>query len=204
MKVLLHICCAPCACYPIKFLKEKGYEIVGLWYNPNIHPSTEFAKRTKAVKELEKLENVKIIYFENYEPENWLRQVVFREEKTVRCQICYSMRLEMTASVAKRGKFDFFTSTLFYSKYQKREWMLPLAKNAANKFGVNFLDIDFRKGWREGIEISKRYKLYRQEYCGCIYSEKERYCPKGKTDVSWIINQATKEAQKVIEIFNKN
>ena len=202
MRILLHICCAPCACYPIKVLKEKGYEIVGLWYNPNIHPCTEFIKRMKAVKELEKIENIKIIYFENYEPEKWLRSVVFREEKPVRCQVCYSMRLEMAASVARKGKFDFFTSTLFYSKYQKRELMVPLAENAAAKFGVKFLNIDFREGWKEGIDISKKYKLYRQQYCGCIYSEKERYCPKEKLNTEWIIDQTVNEAKRVIEFFS--
>jgi predicted adenine nucleotide alpha hydrolase (AANH) superfamily ATPase len=202
VRVLLHICCAPCACYPIKVLKEKGYEIVGLWYNPNIHPCTEFVKRMKSVKELEKIENIKIIYFENYELEKWLRSVVFREEKPVRCQVCYSMRLEMAASIAKKGKFDFFTSTLFYSKYQKRELMVPLAENAAAKFGVKFLNIDFREGWKEGINISKEYKLYRQQYCGCIYSERERYCPKGKPNTGWVIDQTADEAERVIEFFS--
>jgi predicted adenine nucleotide alpha hydrolase (AANH) superfamily ATPase len=203
VKVLLHICCAPCACYPLKVLKEKGFEVVGLWYNPNIHPCTEFVKRMATVKELEKIENIKVIYFENYEPEKWFREVAFREEKPVRCQICYSLRLEMAAAVAKKGKFDYFTSTLFYSKYQKRELMLPLAENASRKFGVKFLDIDFRKGWSEGIEISKSYNLYRQQYCGCLYSEKERYCPKKTVKADWVINQILKEAERVSEFFKK-
>jgi predicted adenine nucleotide alpha hydrolase (AANH) superfamily ATPase len=201
VRVLLHICCAPCACYPIKWLKDKGYEIVGLWYNPNIHPCTEFVKRMETVKKLEKLEGIKVIYFENYESEKWLRAVAFREEKNIRCQICYSMRLEMAASVAKRGKFDAFTSTLFYSKYQSRELMVPLAENASKKFGVKFLNVDFREGWREGIDISKEKGLYRQQYCGCIYSEKERYCPKGKPKSSWVLNQIVEESERVISHF---
>ncbi|MEO2069080.1 MAG: epoxyqueuosine reductase QueH [Desulfurobacteriaceae bacterium] len=201
MRVLLHICCAPCACYPLKVLKGKGYEVVGLWYNPNIHPTTEFAKRMLAVKELEKIEKIKVIYFENYNLEEWLRNVSFREERPVRCQVCYSMRLEMAASVAKKGKFDFFTSTLFYSKYQKRELMLPLAENAAKKFGVRFLDIDFRKGWKEGIEISKEYKLYRQQYCGCIYSEKERYTKNNKVEPEWCKKEILKESERILEFF---
>ena len=203
MRVLLHICCAPCACYPIKVLKERGYEVVGLWYNPNIHPCTEFVKRMEAVKKLEEIEGIKVIYFDSYEPEKWFRAVAFREEKPIRCQICYSMRLEMAASVAKKGKFDVFTSTLFYSKYQKRELMVPLAENAAHKFGVNFLNIDFREGWKEGIEVSKDYGLYRQQYCGCLYSEKERYCPKGKPKADWVLEQTVKEAERVISHFKE-
>jgi len=203
VKVLLHICCAPCACYPIKVLKEKGYSIVGLWYNPNIHPCTEFAKRMETVKKLEKIEGIKVIYFDSYEPEKWLRAVIFREEKPIRCQICYSLRLEMAASVAKRGKFDAFTSTLFYSKYQSRELMVPIAENAAKKFGVKFLNIDFREGWKEGIDLSKEYKLYRQQYCGCIYSEKERYCSKNQVNAEWILEQTVKEAENVISHFKQ-
>jgi predicted adenine nucleotide alpha hydrolase (AANH) superfamily ATPase len=184
-------------------LKEKGFEVMGLWYNPNIHPCTEFVKRMATVKKLEKLENIKVIYFETYEPEKWFREVAFREEKSIRCQICYSMRLEMAAAVAKKGKFDYFTSTLFYSKYQKRELMLPLAENASKKFGVKFLDIDFREGWSEGIEISKSYNLYRQQYCGCLYSEKERYCSKKEVNTDWVIGQVVEEAERIVEFFKK-
>ncbi|WP_022846849.1 MULTISPECIES: epoxyqueuosine reductase QueH [unclassified Desulfurobacterium] len=174
-RVLLHICCAPCACYPLEVLKQEDFEVYGLFYNPNIHPYTEFLKRLETVKKFEEITKIKIIYINKYPLEEWLRAVVYREERPIRCQICYSMRFEMTASVAKKGKFDFFTSTLFYSKYQNHEIMKMCAESAASKFGVKFLYRDFRKGWREGIEKSKEYNLYRQQYCGCIYSEKERY-----------------------------
>ena len=157
----------------------------------------------ETVKKLEKIEGIKVIYFDSYEPEKWLRAVIFREEKPIRCQICYSLRLEMAASVAKRGKFDAFTSTLFYSKYQSRELMVPIAENAAKKFGVKFLNIDFREGWKEGIDLSKEYKLYRQQYCGCIYSEKERYCSKNQVNAEWILEQTVKEAENVISHFKQ-
>ncbi len=196
MKVLLHICCAPCACYPLKVLKEKGYEVIGLWYNPNIHPLTEYAKRLSAVKKLEKIENIKIIYFKSYSLEDWLRKIVFREERPVRCQICYADRLEFAASIAKKGKFDAFTSTLFYSKFQNRELMVSVAKAASQKYGVEFLDIDFREGWKEGIDLSKKYGLYRQQYCGCIYSEKERYLWK-ELDEDWIVGQVLKDCENL-------
>jgi len=195
-KLLLHICCAPCACYPIKWLKENGYQVFGLFYNPNIHPCTEFVKRLDAVRKLEEIEGIKVIYMDSYEPENWLRLVAFREEKPVRCRICYSIRFDMTASVAKRGKFNFFTSTLLYSKFQDFELMVDSALSAEKRYGVKFLNVDFRSGWKEGIEISREYDLYRQQYCGCIYSEKERYCPKGKPDVErvkkWIGRSSSK------------
>ncbi|WP_457569824.1 epoxyqueuosine reductase QueH [Desulfurobacterium sp.] len=174
-RVLLHICCAPCACYPLEILRKEGFEVYGFFYNPNIHPYSEFLKRLEAVKKFEEIENLKVIYMDKYPLEDWLRAVVFREERPVRCQICYSMRFEMTASVAKNGKFDFFTSTLFYSKYQNHKTMKMCAESAAAKFGVKFLYKDFREGWKRGIEKSKEYNLYRQQYCGCIYSEKERY-----------------------------
>jgi predicted adenine nucleotide alpha hydrolase (AANH) superfamily ATPase len=201
VRVLLHICCAPCACYPLKFLKEKGYQVYGLWYNPNIHPCTEFVKRMESVKKLEELEGIKVIYFDSYEPEKWFREVVFREERPVRCQLCYSLRLELTAQIAKKGKFDAFTSTLFYSKYQSRELMVPIAQSASRKYGVPFLDVDFREGWKEGIELSREYGLYRQQYCGCLYSEKERYCPKSRPKAGWVLEQTVKECQRVLEYF---
>ena len=201
MRVLLHICCAPCACYPLKVLEEKGFEIVGFWYNPNIHPLTEYAKRLKAVKKLEKLTGIKIIYFNEYSVENWLRKVVFREERPVRCQVCYADRLEMTASVAKRGKFDFFTSTLFYSKFQSRELMVPIAETVSKRYGVEFLNIDFREGWKEGIDVSKELNLYRQQYCGCIYSEKERFSKGKKADEDWVVNQVLKDCDNLKRSF---
>jgi predicted adenine nucleotide alpha hydrolase (AANH) superfamily ATPase len=111
------------------------------------------------------------------------------------------MRLETAASVAKRGGFEAFTSTLFYSKFQKRELMLPLAENASRKFGVDFLAIDFREGWKEGIEDSKSRGLYRQQYCGCLYSEKERYCSSGKPDVDWVVSQFLRDAENLSSVL---
>jgi len=174
-RILLHICCAPCACYPIKKLKEEGFEVTGLFYNPNIHPYQEYLKRMESVKQLEMEEKIKIIYLDKYSLEEWLRTVAFRETKPVRCHLCYQARLETAASVAKRGNFDFFTSTLLYSKFQYHETIKDIGKFAGKKFGVPFLYEDFREGWKEGIRISKELNLYRQQYCGCIYSEKERF-----------------------------
>ncbi len=174
-RVLLHICCAPCACYPVRLLKDKGFEITGLFYNPNIHPYQEYLKRMETLKEFAEKEQIRIIYLDRYSLEEWLRTVVFRESKPLRCKLCYQMRLETAASVAKNGNFDYFSSTLFFSKFQNQKILKESAKSAEDKFHVPFLYIDFREGWKEGIRISKELNLYRQHYCGCIYSEMDRF-----------------------------
>ena len=172
-KVLVHICCAPCFLYPHDVLLKEGYQVFGLFYNPNIHPYTEYQKRLKAVRELEEREGLKIIYRDDYDLDEFLRGVAFREEK--RCLHCYYMRLKETAIVAHRGKFLCFTSTLLYSKYQDHESICQIGAGLAEKYGVQFLYRDFRLGWKEGIETSKILRIYRQGYCGCIYSERDRY-----------------------------
>jgi predicted adenine nucleotide alpha hydrolase (AANH) superfamily ATPase len=99
--------------------------------------------------------------------------VVFREAD--RCQACYYLRLSYTAKIARSQAFDGFTTTLLYSRYQKHEWIKSTAESLAKEYGVSFYYHDFRAGWSEGIRISKEAGMYRQPYCGCIYSEKERY-----------------------------
>jgi len=173
VKILLHICCAPCAIYPLKVLKEEFSEIMGLFYNPFIHPYIEFLRRLDAVKKFEKISNLKIIYKEDYDLEKFIREIVFREDK--RCLFCYKDRLELTATIAKNGNFDYFTTTLLYSKFQKHEFIKELGEEIGKRKGVKFYYKDFRVGWKEGIEESKKLNLYRQQYCGCIFSEYERY-----------------------------
>ena len=173
MKILIHACCANCLLYPLEILSKEFSEIFVYWYNPNIHPYQEFLKRLEALKELEKKLNLRIIYNEHYDIVNFLRKVSFRE--AIRCNICYYERLKMTASVAKRGNFDFFTTTLLYSKHQKHKTIIEVAKELEKEKGVKFYYYDFREGWREGIEKSLQLGLYRQQYCGCIYSEQERF-----------------------------
>jgi len=127
MKILLHICCAPCAVYPFLKLKEEFEEVMGFWYNPNIHPLLEYRRRLEAVKIWAEREKVKVIYKDEYDLKGFLRRVVYRESQ--RCFFCYQMRLEKTA--------------IF--------------------------------GWKKSMELSRKMKLYHQQYCGCIYSEEERY-----------------------------
>ena len=114
-----------------------------------------------------------VIYQEGYDLNGFIRNVVFRESN--RCSYCYHERLRATAQVAKHGKFDYFTTTLLYSKFQKHDTIKSIGESVSSSVGIPFYYHDFRVGWKEGVEASKRIGLYRQQYCGCIYSEKERY-----------------------------
>lgn len=173
MKVLLHVCCANCAIYPIKTMREKGLEVMGFFYRHNIHPFTECLRRQEALQSYAEQNNLKVIYQEGYDLEGFIQNVVFRESE--RCNYCYHDRLRSTALLAKRGKFDYFSTTLLYSKHQKHDLIRAMGESIGKSTGIEFLYEDFREGWIEGIECSKQMGLYRQHYCGCIYSEKERY-----------------------------
>jgi predicted adenine nucleotide alpha hydrolase (AANH) superfamily ATPase len=173
MKALLHVCCANCAIYPIKTMREDGLEVMGFYYRHNIHPYTECLKRQEALEAYAEQINLKVIYQAGYDLEGFIRNVAFRESE--RCNYCYHDRLRSTALLAKRGKFDYFSSTLLYSKHQKHELIRSMGESIGKSVGVPFLYHDYREGWKEGIECSKQMGLYRQHYCGCIYSEKERF-----------------------------
>ena len=173
MKVLLHVCCANCAIYPIKNMREEGLEVMGFFYRHNIHPYTECLRRQEALEAYAEQIKFKVIYQEGYDLEGFIRNVAFRESE--RCNYCYHDRLKSTALLAKRGKFDYFSSTLLYSKHQQHELIRSMGESIGKSVGVPFLYHDYREGWKEGIECSKQMGLYRQHYCGCIYSEKERF-----------------------------
>jgi predicted adenine nucleotide alpha hydrolase (AANH) superfamily ATPase len=176
LKALIHICCANCLIYPLQALRQDGWDCMGFFYNPNIHPYQEYQRRLEAVREYEKEVAIQVIYRDEYDLEEFLRGVAFREDE--RCRFCYHLRLEATAQVAKRGKFDTFTTTLLHSKHQNHDLIKAIGEQVGNEQGVKFLYQDFRDGWKQGIEESKTLGLYRQSYCGCIYSEKERYLGK--------------------------
>jgi len=169
----MHICCAPCAIYPVKLLRQDGLETMGFFYRHNIHPFSECLRRQETLEAYAATIDLRVIYQEGYDLEGFLRSVAFRESD--RCTYCYHDRLRSTALVAKRGRFDYFSSTLLYSKFQKHEAIKAIGESVGRSVGIPFLYHDFRIGWKDGIEESKRQGLYRQQYCGCIYSEKERY-----------------------------
>jgi predicted adenine nucleotide alpha hydrolase (AANH) superfamily ATPase len=176
LKILLHICCGPCAIYPLKVLKTKGFDVMGFYYRHNIHPFTECVKREETLRSYAESINLRVIYQEGYDLEGFLQKMIFRESK--RCSVCYHERLRSTALVAKRGKFNYFSTTLLYSKFQKHDMIRSMGESIGKSAGVPFYYHDFREGWKEGIEESKRLEMYRQQYCGCIYSEKERFFKK--------------------------
>jgi hypothetical protein len=146
---------------------------MGYYYNPNIHPYSEFDKRRQTLAGYSDTIGLKMIWPQGYDMENFLRNVAFRESE--RCRYCYYDRLRSTALTARHGKFDGFSSTLLYSKFQKHDLIREIGEAVGRDTGVPFYYEDFRSGWKEGVETSKHLGLYRQQYCGCIYSEKERF-----------------------------
>jgi predicted adenine nucleotide alpha hydrolase (AANH) superfamily ATPase len=154
-------------------MREDSLAVMGFFYRHNIHPYTECERRQEALEAYAEQIDLKVIYQEGYDLEEFIRNVAFREAE--RCNYCYHDRLRSTALIAKRGKFDYFSSTLLYSKHQKHELIRTMGDSIGKSVGVPFLYQDYREGWKEGIECSKQMGLYRQHYCGCIYSEKERF-----------------------------
>ena len=178
MKTLLHICCAPCANQCIDVLRGDGFEVTGLWYNPNIHPFTEYRARRNCLREYAASIELPVIERNDYGLRPFVRTVA--EDIEHRCVKCYEMRLFEAARQAKEGGFDSFTSSLFISPYQQHELMREVAERAAAEYGVEFLYRDFRPWFRAGQERARELGFYMQKYCGCVFSEEERYLKKSK------------------------
>jgi predicted adenine nucleotide alpha hydrolase (AANH) superfamily ATPase len=179
MRLLLHICCANCAITPLERLKEKGDEVTGYFFNPNIHPFQEYQKRLDALKQYSEKIGLKVIYRDEYLLEAFLRNVAHQIKE--RCQYCYKVRLEAAAQEAKNRAFDAFSTTLLQSSHQNHALIKETGERIAHEIGVPFYYEDFRQGWKRGVEVSKAMGLYRQQYCGCIYSEKERFLRSNKS-----------------------
>lgn len=176
MKVLFHICCAPCAAYPVQEMKREGVEILGFFYNHNIHPYQEYGKRLESVRNFAAISEIRVVYRNEYDLEGFLAATA--ERPTERCRYCYFSRLSAAAAAAAENNCDAFSSSLLYSKYQKHDLIREMGEQLAVQYGIQFYYRDFRRGWQEGISMSKTLGLYRQQYCGCIYSEKDRYAPR--------------------------
>jgi len=177
MRLLMHICCANCALFPVKSLREAGHEITGLWFNPNIHPEDEYVRRSDAVRELVARWEMDMLCRHGYGPEVFQREMDSRGAGTSRperCGACYSMRMREAARECLEGGHDAFTTSLLVSPYQEHELLVAMAEAAANEFGVKFLYEDFRPGWPQGQAMSREMGFYRQYYCGCLYSREER------------------------------
>ena len=181
-KILLHVCCGPCAIMPVRGLQEAGFAVTGLFANPNIHPLSEYLRRREAMQHCaEKLALPMLWRDDVWNVTAWLRAVAgTRDAGAERCAYCYDSRLEITARMAAQGGYASFSSSLLYSRHQNHENIVALAKARATEYGVAFHYQDFRPDWQQGIDISKELELYRQPYCGCVYSEAERYAKKLK------------------------
>jgi len=175
MRILLHTCCGPCALYPLRTLRTAGHDVTGFFYNHNIHPYQEYARRRDALLQMSEQEAMPLIMHDDYDLEEFLANVAQQPE--LRCSYCYGSRLRATAKAAAAGGFDAFSASLLYSRYQQHEQIRELGEQIGREYGMAFHYQDFRLGWQEGIRVSKELGLYRQQYCGCIYSEKERYLP---------------------------
>ncbi len=177
--ILLHCCCGPCAIEVVNSLREQGHDVTAFWYNPNIHPFLEHQRRLESMQALAQKLDLPLIIEAGYDMVDYFRAVVGHEGD--RCPDCYRLRLGRTAEVAREKGFDSFTTTLLSSPYQKHELLRQIGEELAAECRVEFHYQDFRKGFRESHRIARELELYRQKYCGCIYSEWERY---GKVKIS--------------------
>ena len=173
MKLLLHICCSCCLTYPFEKYKQNGIDLVGYWYNPNIHPYTEYRNRLEALRGFAKDNSLMVIYDQSYELEDFLKSAL--KDLGNRCHNCYTLRLKKTAVYAKENGFDFFSTTLLISPHQKHKLISEIGEKTANEVGVGFHYDDLRVGYDQAKKMTKEKGLYSQKYCGCIFSEKERY-----------------------------
>lgn len=174
--MLLHICCAPCAIYPVEALRKEGHQIAGFFYNPNIHPYSEYLKRKAEVGKFAERSGVNVIYA-GYDMENYFRTVVYDEgapeAQDIRCPACWWMRLEKAGAFAKENGFEAFTTTLLGSPYQNQDIVRDIGEDIAGRLGLKFYFEDFRKGFRQAHELAKSGGMYCQNYCGCLFSERE-------------------------------
>ena len=182
-KLLIHACCGPCSSYVIEYL-NKYFDITIYYYNPNIYPTVEFLRRydelEKFIKEFNKKNNIEIkldaVDYETKEFYEAIRGLEHMGEKSRRCYNCYKLRMTKAAQYAKENNYDYFTTTLSISPYKNANWINEIGKKLEEKIGIKYLYSDFKKndGYKRSLELSKEYNLYRQEYCGCVYSKEER------------------------------
>lgn len=177
-KLLLHSCCGPCSSYVISYLTNY-FDITILYYNPNIYPYDEYLKRKqeqiKLINEIDCSNNLDIMDCD-YDNDLYEKCIIGLEnepERGNRCMVCYNLRMEKTAKMAKEYNYDYFCTTLSVSPYKNSEWINKIGEKLQNKYNINWLYSDFKKkdGYKQSILLSKKYNLYRQDYCGCIYSK---------------------------------
>ena len=180
-KTLMHTCCAPCSVSCIQQLRSEGIEPVSYWFNPNIHPYMECKARRDTLMTYAPTIGMELIIQEDYGLREFCRAVA--EDIDHRCAHCYTVRMEQTAKFAAENGFDSFTTTLLVSPYQQHERIAEIAQQMAQRYGVQFLYRDFRPGFRDGQAQARELGFYMQKYCGCVFSEEERYAAKIEKDL---------------------
>jgi len=175
MRVLLHACCGPCLYVPLRALRDEGYEVTVFWYNPNIQPFREYARRVDALKKIAGLLGVEVVWDMEYSPEDWLSAALRASDPGERCRLCYIMRLRRTAEMAAEKNCDLFTTTLLYSPHQKHDLVREIGVEVGDEKGVEFLYRDWRPASPQGERYARSEGAYVQGYCGCIFSERDRY-----------------------------
>jgi epoxyqueuosine reductase len=173
MPLLLHICCGPCSVSVVESLNAAEMDFVGYFYNPNIHPYTEYQRRLDTLRLFALTTGFDLHVHPDYRPEEYFRVVTGDEER--RCSLCYRIRMEKAAAKARELGCEAFSTTLLYSRYQPHDLLQETAEAVARETGVPFYYEDFRIGWARGVQESRRLGMYRQRYCGCLYSERERF-----------------------------
>jgi epoxyqueuosine reductase len=174
----MHTCCAPCSVMCVQTLRGEGIEPTAYWYNPNIHPFTEYRARRNALREYAETIGMELTEEDDYGLRLFVHAVA--EDIQGRCAHCYEIRMEKAAQYAAEHGYSHFTTTLFYSPYQKHELLKETARRAAQRHGVQLLYRDFRPQFREGQRQARALGLYMQKYCGCVFSEEDRYTKKKK------------------------
>lgn len=182
MKLLMHACCAPCSNAPLRHLRDKGIESHIFWYNPNIHPFQEYKSRKNSLIDFSKEEHFPLILEDEYGLRPFVQAVSSNIEG--RCPYCYQVRLERSAVVAKEQGFDCFTTSLLISPYQNHELLRDIGEKMGEKHGVDFYYEDFRPLFRPSQDFAREQEYYMQKYCGCIFSEEDRYQKKKKKPTS--------------------
>jgi predicted adenine nucleotide alpha hydrolase (AANH) superfamily ATPase len=175
MKLLLHVCCGPCAVWPARELPGQGQDLIGFFFNPNIHPYQEHQKRLEAALELARRLEFPLLVSEGYQPERYFRGVAFHEHESERCRFCYTLRLQEAAARAQETGCAGFTTSLLISPYQKHDLIRTIGTEIGERCGVPFIYYDWRPAYYEGRRQAREMGLYSQRYCGCLFSEYERF-----------------------------
>ena len=179
-RLLLHTCCAPCSVYCVDSLRGEGIEPVSFWYNPNIHPYQEYRARRDTLADYAASIGLELAVRDEYGLRPLVRAVAGDIDR--RCAYCYACRLEETARYAAGHGFTHFSTTLLVSPYQDHEAIRRTAEALGARYGVGFLYRDFRPGFRQGQAKARELGLYMQKYCGCVFSEEERYAKQIQKD----------------------